>query len=518
VSRASILVVEDDLALLKSEAMTLRHFGFDVTEAADGASAVEMFKDRSFDAVVMDGKMPIMDGFEACGQIHRQPRGAGIPILMVTGVSDNKAIESAYEAGATDYILKPVNLTVLSYKLRHLIEHGRLQAALDAARDEQEKLARLDLLGLLAGGIAHDFNNLLTAAFSSLSLAQMETAPDSNTARHLYSLQPVMEQMRRLSQQLLTFSKGGTPVKKICDVGRLLRQTTEFSLRGTNVSPVYEIGEELWPANIDEGQIVQVFSNLIVNATQAMKNGGKLYVSAHNIVAEADPARNLLRGNYLKLDFRDEGEGIPAQILTRIFDPYFTTKKSGSGLGLATVLSIVKKHLGDISVQSEPGRGTLFSILLPAEALQVRVEAAPNNPATRDANLPKENLKVLLLEDQEIVRSAATALLQKCGCTVEAYDDGEKAVEAYLRAERFDLVILDMTLPGSLSGLDTMKALQAFDPEVRAVVSTGYSDDPVMAEPGKYGFCGVLPKPYTFDALRSLVERFSYQEENLTKK
>ena len=220
---------------------------------------------------------------------------------------------------------------------------------------------------------------------------------------------------------------------------------------------------------------------------------------------EINNAQRLIAGNYLKIAIRDEGTGISRNMLDKIFDPYFTTKSTGSGLGLATVLSVIKRHNGLVMVDSMPGEGTIFTVLLPAEAIRSRVEFLKNNPA-KNISTTSAIKKVLLLEDQELIRSAVTALLERCGCQVEAFEDGQRAVEAYKHSRNFDLAILDMTLPGGMSGLETLRALQAIDPEVCAVVSTGYADDPVMAEPERYGFAGVLPKPYTMETLQNLLK------------
>ncbi len=615
------MVVEDDFALRKSMVMSLKRFGFDVAEAENGQIAVELFAQQQdeIEAMVVDGMMPILDGFGTITQIRAFPRGSRIPILMVTGMSEAQAIEQAYAAGASDFIPKPVHLGVLAHRLKHLIANTRLQDQLDSARStfatafaampsgviltdakgeitqvnpaceklfswppeamlglplgtifansddaarissdifkapltspaecqltnarerpfwaellgapitsetgkplgavvvvvdaterrraqiERERTGKIDLLGLLAGGIAHDFNNILTAVTSSVTLAKMELDGDSPAMVYLNDTQPALEQARALSRQLLTFSKGGAPVRKLCDVGKLTRETIEFSLRGSKLAPVFDIPEGAWPAEVDEGQIGQVLSNLAVNADQASSIGGKLYVALKNQLLPSENQKGIPAGDYLEISVRDEGCGIPFGLLNKIFDPYFTTKKTGNGLGLATVHSIIKRHGGTIEVASREGQGTTFTIWLPA-ASKLEVTVNSTSVSSNSSGAPSRQKRVLLLEDQDIIRISVGRLLEKSGCVVCACESGEKAVEACRNADaKFDLAILDMTLPGGMSGLETFKQLREIDPELYGVVSSGYAEDPVMAEPERYGFGAVLPKPYSFESLK----------------
>ena len=369
--------------------------------------------------------------------------------------------------------------------------------------EERVKEDKLETMGLLAGGIAHDLNNIITALMSSVSLVRMELPQGGMAAEYLGECQAALDQAMQLSQQLLTFSKGGEPIKKLIDLPKLVRSTVELALRATKSIAEYDIPEEVWHVEADEGQIVQVISNLVINADQAMPFGGTVSVAMKNAELASDNRFGLEPGSHVAISLVDHGIGIPENCIDRIFDPYFTTKKRGSGLGLATVYSVIKRHHGHIEVTSYAGEGTCFTCYLPADA-----EAKINN-VKRYATFSRGQGRILCLEDQEIIRRGVTRLLEKEAYNVVCKEDGREAVEAYKSAydlpEKFDLVILDMTVPGGMGGLETMKRLRKFDPRVKAIVSSGYWDDPVMANPLDYGFKGVLPKPFSREELLRVV-------------
>jgi PAS domain S-box-containing protein len=376
----------------------------------------------------------------------------------------------------------------------------------DQLEQQLVRATRLESVGILAGGIAHDFNNILTAVMGNLTLAQLEAGSDTEVVERLREAEKATLRARDLTQQLLTFAKGGDPVRGAVQLEALLRDTVTFALHGSSVQAIYDIPADLWPADADKGQIGRVIQNLVINAVQAMPRGGMLRFNARNEEVPGHNPHGLTPGIYLHLTVADNGEGIPRDHLSRIFDPYFTTKQTGSGLGLAAVYSIIKKHRGYIAVDSRVGEGTTFRIWLPAlQQASVEAKVPVAMPPVRFTG------RVLFLDDEEIIRKMATRMLQQFGFEVECAAEGREAVEKYrvarARGQPFTLVIMDLTVPGGFGGREAIKLLREIDPKVKAIVSSGYSSDPVLANFRAHGFCGVMAKPYQFeDIMRVLTE------------
>ncbi|HEX2860511.1 MAG TPA: ATP-binding protein, partial [Lacunisphaera sp.] len=367
-------------------------------------------------------------------------------------------------------------------------------------RLEQElvRATRLESVGVLAGGIAHDFNNILTAVMGNLALAQLDIAPDTPAGSSLRSAEKAALRARDLTQQLLTFAKGGEPVRTAVQLDAIVREMTSFALHGSHVKAHYDMAPDLWPADADKGQIGRVVQNLVINAVQAMPRGGNLSVVVRNDPHDGMSQPGLAPGDYIQIAISDTGEGIKSEHVARIFDPYFTTKQTGTGLGLAAVYSIVKKHRGHIEVDSQVGQGTTFRIWLPA---------LRDRQANTDTRLPwaagaPERLtgRVLFMDDEEIIRDMAAGLLRRFGLSVDCAVDGAEAVEKYRAAaaggSKYDLVIMDLTVPGGMGGLAALGKLREIDAAVKAVVSSGYSSDPVLANYRAHGFVAVVAKPY----------------------
>lgn len=383
----------------------------------------------------------------------------------------------------------------------------------DRTKVEEERLKaqKLESVGLLAGGIAHDFNNLLTGIMGNLSLMSdliiKETkGQNGDLNRRLIETEKATMRAGELTKQLLIFSKGGSPVKETIPIGTLIQESICFALRGSNVSPKFHIPDDLWSVEADKGQLAQVINNLSINATQAMPDGGVLTVSAENCNDSIINNRPPKDGKYLKVSVSDQGSGIPKNLLQKIFDPYFTTKQEGSGLGLASAYSVVNKHGGSIDVSSEPGEGTTFDIYLPASKKKVAVKET----AEKKVILSMES-KVLIMDDEEIVRDVAVAMLANLGYEVVIAKDGSEAIDLYKESSEagkpFNLVIVDLTVPGGMGGKEAATRLFEFDPSAKIMVSSGYSNDPVMADFKKYGFCGVLSKPYNTNKLGIAVQQ-----------
>ncbi len=378
--------------------------------------------------------------------------------------------------------------------------------------EERQKAEKLESLGLAAGGIAHDFNNLLTAIIGNLSLAH-PLAPEGARERIEASRKAGLR-AQDLAQQLLTFAKGGAPIKKTASMRQLVLDTVGFSLSGGNIRSSFALAEDLWPVDIDAGQISQVISNLAVNAGQAMVDGGTLYVSGENIVTTAaDTPPTLRPGRYVRIIVRDEGPGIPEEIQKKIFDPYFTTKPKGSGLGLATSYSIVKNHDGLIQLTSVLGEGAAFIIYLPASEREVAAEAAPVAPRSSRRG------RVLVLDDEEVICELVDCALTPLGYTVAQSYSAEEALRLYQEAmeggKPFDVVIMDLTIPGGMGGKEAIKKLKELDPHARGIVSSGYAMDPIMSRFRDYGFCGVIAKPYDLDELQNVISEALATEKPL---
>jgi len=370
-------------------------------------------------------------------------------------------------------------------------------------RIEEELLRteKLESIGILAGGIAHDFNNVLTAIVGNVGLAKMCITPEDKIYEMLVDAERASLRARELTRQLLTFSRGGAPIKETTSITELIKDSATFVLRGSNVRCRFSLPADLWTVDADPGQMSQVIQNLVINADQAMPEGGTIQVRGENVRVSAEHGLPLEPGKYVKISIADEGTGISEEHLQRIFEPYFTTKQKGSGLGLATTYSIIRRHDGHICVESEPGVGTTFYMYLPASEKEV-----PAQEVTAEQPLTGKG-RILVMDDEEIVRDVAGSVLTRIGYEVEFARDGAEAIELYRQAQElgqpFAAVIMDLTIPGGMGGKETIRELLKIDPEAKAIVSSGYFADPVMAEFRKYGFSGVVAKPYR---IRQLID------------
>ncbi len=438
-----------------------------------------------------------------------------LPIAFKAGLHGAFAFpikSSGNVTGVMDFLFRDIKtpdndlllmLDALGNQIGAFIEHRQMVV-------ELEKTHKLEAIGTLAGGIAHDFNNLLTAILGNISLTKMHMRPDDKDFKRLTDAENACMQATELSNRLIIFSKGGDPVRKTISINDMVNDTVCSALSGTNISCECKLPPDLNPVYADEGQIRQCFRNMVKNAIEAMPDGGFLKVNAENVMVNDSQPSGLKAGKYVKISIQDTGRGMPEETLSRIFDPYFTTKemgaKRGLGLGLTVCYSIIKKHEGHISAESKINAGTTFQIYLPA------VEAEIKEPVLARAEMSGKK-RVLIMDDEALVREVAVRILEHLGYEVEYVVDGHEAVEIYKKTKEsgkvFDAVILDLTVRGGMGGDWAIRKLVEADPQVKAIVSSGYADNPVMTSFRKYGFAGAIPKPYNVLQLKEALEKAS---------
>ncbi|PKL16500.1 MAG: hybrid sensor histidine kinase/response regulator [Spirochaetae bacterium HGW-Spirochaetae-5] len=372
--------------------------------------------------------------------------------------------------------------------------------------DAVQQTDRLNSLGVLAGGIAHDFNNLLSGIFGYIEMARLKSTSDKVVMDYLDKAFTVFDRARSLTQQLLTFSKGGLPVRRTGNVALLIKESTAFALSGSNISCEFMIDEDLRLCDFDENQMAQVIDNIIINAKQAMPLGGQILVSVKNFFIGPDIYPMLQSGNYIKISISDTGIGIQQDHLKRIFDPFFTTKQQGNGLGLATCYSIIKKHDGLIEAKSTPGKGSEFIIYLPASEKEIDRSSYPVSAGLAGSG------KILVMDDEDFIRDISLDMLKLLGYSAEEASDGEEALALLAAAEKdgkpFDGVILDLTIPGGMGGRETLSGIRKLYGDIPVFASSGFSEDPVISKPKDYGFTGSIRKPYRKDELAELLSKF----------
>jgi len=375
---------------------------------------------------------------------------------------------------------------------------------------ELQKAQKLESLGVLAGGIAHDFNNLLTIINGNIELAKTNMDSKEEISESLGIIAKAAERAKELTYQFLTFAKGGKPIKQTVSIVNVLKESVSLCLRGSNITSELTFQEGLAKVDIDQGQISQVFNNLILNAKQAMPKKGKIKIWIENISIPKKNTLYLKEGEYVKISIQDQGKGISKENMARIFDPYFSTKQKGSvkgtGLGLSTAYSIIKNHNGVITVDSKLNRGTTFFIYLPASCASIEA----NHKYTKKPTFRKK--KILLLDDNRMLREVVTRVLLNNNHEVIATSEGETAIKllksAKQKNQKFDIIILDLTLPGEISGADLIEQIRKIDPDIKAVISSGHSGHPTIVNYKQHGFDAAISKPYQVMELAELLAKF----------
>jgi PAS domain S-box-containing protein len=486
---------------------TLRSIG-DAVITTDREGRVELMNRLA--ESLLDQSLVEARGMSLAEVLPLMTHGHGLDVLE--GVDELLSGRGAGRAVFEAQLATPPH-PLVSVVVAPILDHDRQrQGVVVALRDitarrrmerELVRAEKLESVGVLAGGIAHDFNNLLTGVLGHVSLAQALLEEGHPVRSHLDKAEAATHRAQGLTKQLLTFSKGGVPVRRVLEVEPLVREAVELALAGSTARCELEVEPRLWTVEADSGQLVQVLHNLLLNADQAMPHGGTVRLWASNLQLDGSHPSGLEPGPYVRILLVDEGEGIPPELQGSIFEPFFTTKGDGSGLGLATAYSISTQHGGWLGLAEEQGPGASFEWLLPASP-GVRPQA--REPAPR---LQEGSGRVLVMDDEAVVRDVLAAMLETMGYEATLVEDGEAAVEAYGRAleagVRFDAVIMDLTVPAGMGGVEAMAAILQLDPRARGVVSSGFSDNPVMADPAHFGFSGVVSKPYRLATLSAVL-------------
>lgn len=370
---------------------------------------------------------------------------------------------------------------------------------------------KLESLGILAGGIAHDFNNLMGGIFGYIEMAN-GASTEAHVKQDLAKVMQTIERARALTQQLLTFAKGGSPKQEVLPLFPFIQQTAQFALSGSNASSRFDIADDLWSANYDKNQIGQVIDNLVINAQQAMPLGGTIVLSARN-TSLADSEHPLLKkGDYVRLSVTDTGIGIPKELQKRIFDPFFTTKAKGHGLGLATCYSIINRHGGCIDVFSEPGKGSTFNVYLPA------AREIPSSSRDLHIETHKGSGTFLVMDDEEVMRETVSSMLQTFGYKVVCKSNGQEAIDyvssAIREKQKISGMLFDLTVPGAMGGKEAIQKIREMGlVHIPAFVASGYADDPIIRNPAEYGFTASICKPFMRSELMEMLEKHMKEKE-----
>ncbi len=511
-TKANILIVEDMGIVAGDIKSSLKKLGFAVTGmVSSGKDAIKKVKADTPDLVLMDIFLKDeMNGIEAATIIQAK---FNVPVVYLTTYTDEEVLGKAKITEPFGYIAIPFEDREMNTAIEIALYKHKIESHLHKAH-------KMETISTLAGGIAHDFNNLPGSIMGNVELARNMLPPETESSGFLSDAMESCIQARDLTKKFLLLSKGDEPKREAGIISESIKNYTNMALSGTNVKCEYRIAENLWIADFDKGQIGQVFSSIVTNAEEAMPEGGTITVEADNIIIDDERNIDMDEGQYVKTSIKDHGLGISSKDLESIFDPYFSTKDSfgdkGMGLGLSTALSIIKKHEGDIKVESKVGTGTTVSIYIPAHEKESVVLQPEKISISKESEIGSK--KILVMDDEEALRFATRALLDILGHDAECCKNSDETIETYQKAkesgEPFDAVILDLTIQGDTGGKETIQKLLEIDPDVKGIVASGFSNDPIMAGFREYGFCEALPKPYLKDELAKAIGKvFSPEKE-----
>ena len=521
--KIEILLFEDNgvAATQITKHLDLSKLDFNISIATRLADGIEQLKTRRFDLALLNLNLPDSRDIDTLHTVMKASQGEAI--IVLTDTDDEILSLKALKLGAQDSLNKHrINSEAMHRSILHAIERSNLLRSHEArieglqcdatilrditnqkkAEDELFKSEKLESISLLAGGIAHDLNNMLTAILGNISILRIELGESHQHSAKLVAAEKASLQARLLTQQLLTFSKGGAPALEVTTISEMVEECAQFILRGSKVKCSIEKDDDLWPVDADKGQVSQVVNNLIINANQAMPDGGDIRIRMRNLQVRHAEVPALKLGDYICIEVGDEGIGISPHNLKKIFDPYFTTKTKGNGLGLASSYSIIKMHRGTITADSSIGKGSIFKVYLP-KSMQIAPAANPfeaekEEPASEGIHRGKG--RILVMDDMEAMMVVAGEILTVLGYDVEYSTNGNEAIKSYKTAkdagDPFDACVFDLTVPGGMGGEEAANILIDYDPNLVAIASSGYTTSDVMSDYKNSAFKAVLPKPY----------------------
>lgn len=517
--RAKVLIVDDKRENLFAMEVLLKQLDIAIYKAESGNEALMLMLQHEFALVLLDVQMPGMDGFEVASIMQDSELTRNIPIIFVTAISkEEKHVFKGYGSGAVDYIFKPLNPDILRSKVCVFVNLYEARVKCIEMEQEIQKARNFEAISIFSGGVAHDFNNLLTAILGNIELVELLVSANEKARSTLNEAKNATLRARDLTRKLMEFSRGESLSVKETMLGALIREAAGLVFTDPEVQFDCDISDDLPLVKINAKQFEKVFYNLFLNAVEAMPGGGAVRVWADRESPGHPDTMNTGVSKYIRVSVKDEGGGIAAKNIPHIFDPYFSTKEKGPqkgmGLGLSYCYSVLKRHGGDIIVESELGKGATFHLYIPVPAKQIKDRAGHSADVNEPRN--KTSGRILIMEDEEIVGNVVIKMLDIIGYEAELAPNGEAALEKYQEGRKtgrpFDIVILDLTVPGKMGGAETLKRLLEIDPQVKAIVSSGYSDDPVMLNYREFGFLGALGKPYRIDELSGELQRILTSE------